>query len=283
MPTDEPAARITPSRDIATLFHLMKELRNPQTGCPWDVVQDFASISRYTLEEAYEVADAISRGDMEDLRDELGDLLLQVVFHARMAEERGAFDFGGVVEAITAKLIRRHPHVFGEARDLSPDEVKALWEEIKSAEKAESRGRAAGRPASVLDGVVPALPALTRADKLTRKAAAVGFTWPDAVSVIDKVEEELAELREAVAGGKKDDIAEELGDLVFTFANLARQLDIDPEAALAATNRKFERRFRAVEAALRRLGKEPATSDLAEMDRLWVEAKEAEKAAGEAG
>ena len=274
-----PEAPIAASRDVESLLRIMAALRTPGTGCPWDLDQDFASISRYTIEEAYEVADAIARGDLEDLRDELGDLLLQVVFHARMAEVRGAFDFGGVVEAITAKLIRRHPHVFGNARGLSADEVKALWEEIKRSEKAD-RGARASAPPSVLDGVIGALPALTRSDKLTRKAAAVGFTWPDALSVIDKIEEELAELREAVGTGRRSDIAEELGDLILTLANLGRQLEIDPEAALAATNRKFERRFRAVEAALARLGRSPETSDLAEMDRLWVEAKEAERRGG---
>lgn len=274
MSADEPPR---PSRELDVLLAIMAALRTPGTGCPWDLEQDFGSISRYTIEEAYEVADAIARGDLEDLRDELGDLLLQVVFHARMAEEQGAFDFGGVVEAITAKLIRRHPHVFGDARDLTPAEVKALWDGIKQAEKAERAARGAMQPAGTLDGVTLGLPALTRADKLTRKAAAVGFTWPDALSVIDKVEEELAELREAVRAKDKAEIAEELGDLIFTLANLGRQLDIDPEAALDGTNRKFERRFRAVETALARIGKTPATSDLEEMDRLWVEAKRVEK------
>lgn len=273
-------SEIEPSRDIAMLLRIMAALRTPGTGCPWDLEQDFASISRYTIEEAYEVADAIARGDIEDLRDELGDLLLQVVFHARMAEERRAFDFGGVVEAITAKLIRRHPHVFGDARDLSPDEVKRLWDEIKRAEKAERRAEIGNRPASVLDGVTLGLPALTRTDKLTRKAAAVGFTWPDALSVLDKVDEELAELREALGRGDKVHVAEELGDVIFTLANLGRQLDIDPEAALTATNAKFERRFRAVEAALARIGKSPQTSNLAEMDGLWNETKRAEKGTG---
>lgn len=270
---------IEPSREIDALLRIMAALRTPGTGCPWDLEQDFASVSPYTVEEAYEVADAIARGDLDDLRDELGDLLLQVVFHARMAEERGAFDFGGVVEAITAKLIRRHPHVFGDTRDLTPDEVKQLWDRIKQAEKDERRARIGEKPASVLDGVTLGLPALIRADKLTRKAAAVGFTWPDALSVLDKVEEELAELREALVRGDRAHIAEELGDVVFTFANLARQLDIDPEAALVATNAKFERRFKAIEAALARLGKTPQSSNLEEMDRLWTEAKQQEKTA----
>ncbi|TDR94291.1 nucleoside triphosphate pyrophosphohydrolase [Enterovirga rhinocerotis] len=280
----KPDPDLAPSREIDVLLRIMAALRTPRTGCPWDLDQTFETIAPYTIEEAYEVADAIERGDLEDLRDELGDLLLQVVFHARMAEERGAFDFGGVVAAITAKLIRRHPHVFGDTRDLTPDEVKQLWDRIKQAEKAERRKRLAARgeapdaPASILDGVTRALPALTRAEKLTRRAAGVGFTWPDAVSVIDKIEEELAELREAVLAARPDEMAEELGDLIFTVANLGRQLDIDPEAALAATNAKFERRFRSVEAALARDGRTPATSDLSEMDRLWDDAKRAEKA-----
>ncbi len=271
-----------PSRDIEVLLAIMAALRTPGTGCSWDLEQNFATIAPYTIEEAYEVADAIERSDLDDLRDELGDLLLQVVFHARMAEEQAAFDFGDVVRAITAKLIRRHPHVFGDARDLAPEEVKRLWDQIKQAEKAERRerhpgGRSDEEPASLLDGVTRALPALTRAEKLTRRAAGVGFTWPDAVSVIDKVEEELAELREAVLAGRLEDVTEELGDLIFTLANLGRQMDIDPEAALAATNAKFERRFRSVETALARDGRSPATSDLAEMDRLWNEAKRKEK------
>ena len=274
------AAPPRPSRDLADLLRIMAALRDPGTGCPWDLEQDFASIAPYTIEEAYEVADAVQRGDMEDLRDELGDLLLQVVFHARMAEERRLFDFGGVVEAITAKLIRRHPHVFGAARDLAPAEVKALWDEIKAAEK---RRRAASRPSaataapSVLDGVPVAMPALTRADKLTRKAAAVGFSWPDLAGVTDKIEEELREVREAAASGTAEAVADEVGDLLFTVANLARHLDIDPEAALRGANRKFERRFRSVERALAGEGRSPAQSDLAEMDRLWDTAKAAER------
>ncbi|NNM72094.1 nucleoside triphosphate pyrophosphohydrolase [Enterovirga aerilata] len=271
-----------PSRDVAMLLAIMAALRDPETGCPWDIEQSFETIAPYTVEEAYEVADAIARGDLAELRDELGDLLLQVVFHARMAEERGAFDFGGVVEAITAKLIRRHPHVFGAARDLAPAEVKRLWDEIKAAEKRERADRQGGEdgPASILDGVPAAMPSLTRADKLTRRAARVGFEWPDLDGVTAKIEEELAEVREAAAGGDKADLAEEVGDLLFTVANLARHLDIDPEAALARANRKFERRFRAVERALEAAGRTPEQSDLAEMDRLWEEAKAAERAGG---
>ncbi|MBV9076115.1 MAG: nucleoside triphosphate pyrophosphohydrolase [Methylobacteriaceae bacterium] len=274
-------AKPRPSRDIADLLAIMAALRDPVGGCAWDQAQSFATIAPYTLEEAYEVADAIARGDLDDLRDELGDLLLQVVFHARMAEEEGAFAFPDVVEAITAKLIRRHPHVFGDARGLSPEAVKAQWDEIKAAEKAaraERRGPA--QPSSVLDGVPLPLPALTRADKLTRKAAKVGFSWTTTDDVVAKVEEELREVREAVrqTGASSDAVAEEVGDLLFTVANLARHLEVDPEAALAAANRKFERRFRFVERCLAEAGRSPATSDLAEMDRLWDVAKAAERA-----
>ena len=263
------------SRDIRDLIDIMAALRSPDGGCAWDLKQTNASIAPYTIEEAYEVADAVERGDPEDLRDELGDLLLQVVFFARMAEEDGHFDFGGVVEAITAKLIRRHPHVFGDARDLDPAAVVALWDEIKRAEKRE-RGRLEV-PGSALDGIPLALPALMRADKLARKAAAVGFTWPDAPSVLAKVDEELREVRDAVASGDEGAAAEEIGDLLFTVANLARRLEIDPEAALGAANRKFEHRFRAVEAGLAARGSSPAEATMDEMDALWTEAKAAER------
>ena len=277
---DGPRFQPKPSRDIAMLLAIMASLRNPDAGCAWDIEQTFESIAPYTLEEAYEVADAIARGDLGDLRDELGDLLLQVVFHARIAEERGAFDFGGVVEAITAKLIRRHPHVFGDARDLAPAEVKRLWDEVKAAEKRERAERhgLAGTPSSILDGVPVATPSLTRADKLTRKAAKVGFEWPDLAGVTAKVEEEFAEVREAAVAGGRAEIADEIGDLLFTVANLARHLEVDPEAALAAATRKFERRFKAVEAALAADGRSPEQSSLAEMDRLWDEVKAAERA-----
>jgi ATP diphosphatase len=268
----------TPSRDIRDLVAIMAALRTPGIGCPWDLEQDFETIAPYTIEEAYEVADAIRRRDLGDLCDELGDLLLQVVFHARMAEEQRAFDFGDVVWAITAKLIRRHPHVFGDAQDLSPDEVKALWSRIKVAERQERAARDAGAaPDSVLDGVALGFPALTRADKLTRKAAAVGFTWAETGSVIDKIDEELAEVRDAVANGDRAHAAEEIGDLLFTVANLARHLEVDPEAALRDANAKFERRFRSIERALAESGRSPTDSDLAEMDRLWDAAKAGEK------
>lgn len=260
--------------DISRLLALMATLRDPVHGCPWDVKQDFASIAPYTIEEAHEVAEAIARGDLEDLKDELGDLLLQVVFHARMAEERHAFDFGDVVRAISAKMLRRHPHVFGERRDWTPDEVKASWSRIKAAEKAE---RAARRGESMeegaLAGVSTALPAGQRAVKLQDKAASVGFDWPDIADVIAKAEEELVELKQAVAAGDQAHINEELGDLLFVLANVARWRKLDPDQAMAAANAKFERRFRKVEELLAARGKTPATSDLAEMDALWNEAK----------
>jgi ATP diphosphatase len=272
-----------PSRDIAALIALMERLRHPQDGCPWDLAQDFASIAPYSIEEACEVADAIERGDFVDLREELGDLLLQVVFHAQMARERGLFEFGDVVEAITAKLIRRHPHVFGEARDLSPEEVAKLWSAIKAQEKAEraaaraAAGQAPEPAAGALAGVPSALPALARAFKLQEKASKVGFDWNDARLVIAKIREECDELEREIDAGDKAAAAAELGDLMFALVNLARHCGADPEAALKATNSKFERRFGFVEQALAARGKKPQDSSLAEMDALWDAAKRAEK------
>ncbi len=266
-----------PSRDIARLIEVMAALRTPGSGCPWDLEQNFASIAPYTIEEAYEVADAIARGDREDLREELGDLLLQVVFHARMAEEEGAFDFGAVVEAITTKLIRRHPHVFGEARDLSPDAVKSLWEKIKAEEKTE-RGPRDGE-AGALVGVPIGLPALTRALKLQEKAGKVGFDWSDPLAVLAKIREEADEIEAEIAHGDRASAAAEVGDLLFTVVNLARHLDVDPESALRGTNAKFERRFADIERALASRNRSPRESTLAEMDSLWNAAKAAEKAA----
>lgn len=274
---------MTPSSDIARLIAIMAALRTPGTGCPWDLEQTFATIAPYTIEEAYEVADAIARGDLIDLRDELGDLLLQVVYHARLAEEQGAFAFPDVVRAITTKLIRRHPHVFGEARSLAPDAVKALWGEIKAAEKAERRAArlAAGLPdegpTSALDGVPPALPALTRAEKISRKAAAVGFDWPDTQEVLAKVREETQEVETALAEGDRTAIADEIGDLLFAVANLARHAGIDPEAALAAATRKFSRRFAGVEVRLAAEGRGPRDATLAEMEAHWQAAKQDER------
>jgi ATP diphosphatase len=267
-----------PSRDIAQLLQIMAALRTPGTGCPWDLEQRFETIAPYTLEEAYEVADAVARGDLADLREELGDLLLQVVFHARMAQEQGAFDFGDVVEAITTKLLRRHPHVFGEARGLTPKEVEGLWDRIKTEEKAERAGRASGHGRSgALAGVPVALPALTRALKLQAKAGKVGFDWNDPVAVLSKIREECDEIEAEIAAGKVRQASAEVGDLLFAVVNLARHLDADPEAVLRATNQKFERRFAAIEHALAARGKRPEDATLAEMDTLWDEAKAAEK------
>jgi ATP diphosphatase len=271
-----------PSRDIGRLIEIMAALRDPATGCPWDVQQDFGSIAPYTIEEAYEVADAIERGDLLDLKDELGDLLLQVVFHARMAEEKGAFGFDDVVEAITTKLVRRHPHVFGEAHVRDGAAIKASWEAIKRAEKAERRaarglGPEEGEGASILSGVPVALPALTRAEKISRKAAAVGFDWPEPAQVIAKVREELAEVEQELQGGNRAALESEVGDLLFAVTNLARHLDVDAEKALRGTNAKFERRFRSIEAALAAQARTPGEASLNEMEALWRQAKEAER------
>ena len=263
---------MTPSRDIARLIEIMAALRTPGSGCPWDLEQTFASIAPYTLEEAYEVADAIAHGDLAHLKDELGDLLLQVVFHARMAQEQGAFDFGDVVESITTKLIRRHPHVFADEEGRTAEHVKGMWERIKAEEKAE-RGTAA--PTGALAGVPVALPALTRALKLQNKAGAVGFDWNDPRAVLAKIREEADEIEAEL--DRKDAAAAEVGDLLFAVVNLARHLDADPEGVLRATNVKFERRFASIEAALAARGKTPKEATLAEMDALWDEAKAAEK------
>jgi len=264
---------LSPSRDIAVLLEIMRRLRTPKTGCPWDLEQSFETIAPYTLEEAYEVADAIARSDMADLREELGDLLLQVVYHAQMAEEQSAFDFGDVVEGITAKMIRRHPHVFGDEAARSAGVAKGFWERAKAAEKAEKAG---SEITSLLADVPVALPALTRAIKLQRKAAAVGFDWPSLEPVMAKMKEELVELEAAIAADKKAKVEEEFGDLLFVLANVARHLEIDPESALRAANEKFVRRFRYIEEALAARGKQPTDSSLEEMDALWNEAKEAE-------
>jgi len=268
---------------IEDLVRVMARLRDPETGCPWDIEQSFTTIAPYTIEEAYEVADAIARGDIEHLKDELGDLLLQVVYHARMAEELGRFDFGDVVDAIARKMIRRHPHVFEDPILRAGFEKSRVWERIKAEEKA---SREAGEAGSVLDDVPVALPALTRAVKLQAKAARVGFDWPSLDPVLAKAEEELDELKAAraaagAAGGAElmAKVVEEFGDLLFVMANIARHLKIDPEAALRDANLKFIRRFGKIEAALRAEGRSPEDSTLEEMDQLWDEAKaeEAEK------
>ena len=252
----------------------MAKLRDPNGGCPWDVEQTFATIAPYTIEEAYEVADAIERGDMGDLKSELGDLLFQSVFHARMAEEAGLFDFNDVAVAIADKLERRHPHVFGDETAQADDKAqKARWEDIKAAER---KARAQG---GVLDDVPVSLPALTRAAKLTRRAGRVGFDWPSTDEVFDKLAEEVEELRVEIAAGDKAKAREELGDLLFVVANLARKLDVEPEDALRAANAKFVRRFGFIEAELAKDGRSPEQSTLEEMDRLWDAAKVAEKAA----
>jgi ATP diphosphatase len=267
---------VKPSRDLSRLLAIMAALRTPGSGCPWDLEQNFATIAPYTLEEAYEVADAIARGDLDDLREELGDLLLQVVFHARMAQEQDAFDFGDVVETLTAKLLRRHPHVFGDTRNLTPEAVKGLWDSIKAREKAERRARGKGEDSGALAGVPLALPALTRALKLQGKAAKVGFDWNDPLAVLKKIREEADEIEAEIAAGNAAGSAEEVGDLLFAVVNLARHLAADPETALRQTNRKFERRFASIERALAALGKSPQDASLAEMDALWDAAKAAE-------
>lgn len=273
---------MTPSRDIARLIEIMAALRHPETGCPWDIVQDFRSIAPYTVEEAFEVADAIERGDLEDLREELGDLLLQVVYHARMAEEDGRFDFGGVVEAVTTKMIRRHPHVFGDAEARTAGMAKGTWNRIKAEEKAERAARkaAAGQAPetpSLLDDVPRALPGLVRAVKLQDKAGTVGFDWNDPKAVIAKIREELDELEAEIDRPERapDRLEGELGDVLFATANLARHLAVDPEAALRATNEKFRRRFAYIEATLARRGRSPQEASLDEMEAIWQEAKTA--------
>ncbi len=263
---------LAPGRDIGRLLAIMAALRTPKTGCPWDLEQNFATIAPYTLEEAYEVADAIARDDLTDLKEELGDLLLQVVFHARMAEELGAFDFGDVVEVLTAKLIRRHPHVFGDEGPQTPHAVEGLWERIKAQEAQEKVARGKPEQAGALAGVPVALPALTRALKLQDKASKVGFDWNDPRAVLHKIREEADEI-EAALDGDATQAAGEVGDLLFAAVNLARHLRADPEAVLRGTNRKFERRFAAIEQALAAGGKKPQDATLAEMDALWDDAK----------
>ncbi|MGY4288966.1 ATP diphosphatase [Bradyrhizobium sp. LM2.7] len=276
---------MTPSRDISRLIEIMAALRTPVTGCPWDLEQNFSTIAPYTIEEAHEVVDAIDRGDLDDLREELGDLLLQVVFHAQMAEEQNAFAFGDVVEAITRKMIRRHPHVFADKDgNLASSHVKEVWDHIKAEEKAE---RAARRPPeqtshkSLLSGVKAGQPALTRAMELQRKASSVGFDWNDSRAVLQKIREEADEIEAALDRNDKQELAEETGDLIFALVNLARHVDADPEAALRATNAKFERRFAFIERALEAQGRTLDQASLAEMDALWNAAKGDEKPASE--
>ena len=259
---------------VEALLGIMARLRDRETGCPWDIDQSFETIAPYTIEEAYEVADAIRRGALDDLKGELGDLLFQVVFHARIAEEAGAVAFPDVVAALNEKMIRRHPHVFGAQQIETAAAQTENWEAIKAAERA---ARIAD-DASVLADVPLALPALMRAEKLTKRAARVGFDWPTLAEVFDKLDEEIAETREAVADGDSDHVAEEIGDMLFVLANLARKAGVDPEEALRNANAKFERRFRHVEQRLADQGRAPAEAGLAAMEALWLEAKALERA-----
>lgn len=265
-------ARVRTGEAVTALLALMARLRDPRSGCPWDIEQTFATIAPYTIEEAYEVADAIQRGDLAGLREELGDLLFQVVFHSRMAEEQGSFDFADVAADLTTKMVARHPHVFGDAGARSAGEQTQAWEALKAEERAR---KAHGRPQSLLDDVPLALPALTRAEKLTKRAARIGFDWPDPEAVLAKLAEELEEVAEARRSGTAADVAEEIGDLLFVIANLARKLSVDPEEALRQANLKFTRRFQYIEAQLTH--KPEANGDLEALEALWLEAKRAEK------
>lgn len=271
-----------PSRDISRLLEIMAALRTPVTGCPWDLEQNFETIKPYTIEEAYEVADAIERKDMGDLCEELGDLLLQVVFHAQMAEEKGQFSFGDVVEAITRKMIRRHPHVFAVSDADTPGAVKAQWDEIKAEEKRERADRRAKAGyvepnQGLLGSVQRSFPALTEALKIQEKAAKVGFDWKEAAPILDKIEEEIGELREALAEGNQTAVADELGDLIFATVNIGRHVGADPEMALRGTNTKFRKRFRYIETSLEESGEDIVAASLERMEALWVEAKESER------
>ena len=277
MPQTEPEILETDrdaAREIARLSAIMRALRDPDHGCPWDIEQDFASIAPYTIEEAYEVADAIAREDWPELRGELGDLLLQSVYHAQMATEAGYFDLAGVARAISDKMIARHPHVFGEeSRDRTAQEQTQAWEAIKAAE------RAGKSETGVLDGVALGLPALMRAAKLQKRAARVGFDWPQTAQVLDKLIEEAHELVEARDTLGEDEIEAEMGDLLFVMANVARHMGVDPEVALRRSNDKFTRRFKYIERELEKRGKRPVESDLDEMDARWNEIRRAEKTA----
>ncbi|MGV1833343.1 nucleoside triphosphate pyrophosphohydrolase [Rhizobium rhizogenes] len=271
------------SRDISRLIEIMAALRNPQTGCPWDIVQTFETIKPYTIEEAYEVSDAIERKDMDDLCDELGDLLLQVVFHARMAEEAGDFSFGDVVEAITRKMIRRHPHVFAVSGADTPDAVKLQWDQIKAEEKRERTERRARRgisedfKAGFLGSVQRSFPALTEALKLQERAAKVGFDWSAPEPILDKIEEEIDELRVALASGDKAKVSDELGDLIFAVVNIGRHVKTDPEQALRGTNTKFRRRFNHIETTLEAAGETLEGASLERMEDIWQAAKAIER------
>ena len=273
-----------PSKDITRLLELMAALRDRQTGCPWDIEQTFETIKPYTIEEAYEVADAIERNDMDDLKDELGDLLFQVVFHAQMASEAGEFSFGDVVEAVMTKMIRRHPHVFARADATTPQAVKVQWDEIKAAEKRERMERRARRgitddfKAGFLGSVQRSQPALTEALKLQERAAKVGFDWSEPEPILDKIEEEIAELREALKSGAPEKVKDELGDLVFALVNLGRHVKADPEQSLRGTNEKFRRRFNYIETELKAIEVTLEDATLDQMEAFWQAAKRRERA-----
>jgi nucleoside triphosphate diphosphatase len=274
------------SKDISRLIEIMAALRTPVTGCPWDLEQNFSTIKPYTIEEAYEVADAIERNDMDDLCEELGDLLLQVVFHARMAEEAGEFSFDDVVEAITKKMIRRHPHVFAVSDAATPDAVKLQWDDIKTEEKRERAERRARRGITedfklgYLGSVHRAQPALTEALKLQQRAAKVGFDWSAAEPILDKIEEEIGELREALRDGNQDKVTDELGDLIFALVNIGRHVKADPEEALRGTNTKFRRRFNYIEISLQQSNETLEAATLERMEELWQAAKAIERKLG---
>lgn len=271
------------SRDISRLIEIMAALRDPQSGCPWDIVQTFETIKPYTIEEAYEVADAIERNDPDDLCDELGDLLLQVVYHARMAQEAGTFSFGDVVHAVTKKMIRRHPHVFATSDAANADAVNVQWDRIKAEEKREraERRRQRGITEDFKDGFLGSVqrtqPALTEALKLQQRAAKIGFDWSQPEPILDKIEEEIGELREALAGGQREKVADELGDLIFAVVNIGRHVNVDPEDALRGTNTKFRRRFRHIETELEVSGESLEAATLARMEDLWQGAKHDER------
>ena len=274
----QPNARLATA--ITQLVDIMAALRHPQTGCAWDIEQNFETIAPYTIEEAYEVAEAIARNDMAELRDELGDLLFQVVFHSQMASENGAFQIADVVEAIIDKMIRRHPHVFGEHEQRSAHEQTVAWETMKASERKKKVNE--DTAASALDGVAHALPALMRAEKLQKRAARTGFDWHRPEEILDKMQEETREVMDAVDGGNAAEIEEEIGDLLFVAANLSRRLSVDPEVALRRANAKFERRFRAMEAAAEKQGKDFGALSLEAQEALWQLVKQSEKSAADA-
>ncbi|MCZ6862573.1 MAG: nucleoside triphosphate pyrophosphohydrolase [Alphaproteobacteria bacterium] len=267
------------SEPLSRLLEIMARLRDPDGGCPWDIEQSFETIAPYTIEEAYEVADAIARKDFDDLKDELGDLLLQVVYHAQMAREAGHFDFAAVAQAIGEKMVRRHPHVFGDTKIASAEHQSVAWEDVKARERKEKSGNTERSAPSALDGVPLALPALMRAEKLGKRAARVGFDWKDMTGVLAKIEEELAEFRAELDGGSSERQAEEIGDLLFACANLARKAELDPETALRAASRRFEARFRILEKTLRAQRRDAKSVPLAELEEIWRAAKAEEMSA----